>query len=299
MRRFRQLYWLALVAATLLAPTTAALAQGTTRPKIRDTNVGYIDPAIPGDVFRFRYDSSYQNLRPTLAEFFWTPGPRGPKIPESNVDYQDLTSYLEALITDDTSVYVEVPVRFLDPTLNPNTAGFGDMNFGFKHSFLVDEDSVTTFQFRTYIPSGDYERGLGNGHVSLEPAFLVYQQLGERWGFEGEVRDWIPINGTSFAGNVVRYGLGLHYDIVREEDLRISPVVEFVGWTVLDGKVAVRQSPDLVEIQNAARETIVNVKAGLRTKIGQRMDLYGGYGRCLTGNLWYRDTFRVELRFFY
>ena len=48
--------------------------QGTTGPVIRDSNVGYIDPAIPAELFRFRYDAAYDNNRPTRAEFFWSPG---------------------------------------------------------------------------------------------------------------------------------------------------------------------------------------------------------------------------------
>ena len=61
------------------------LAQGTTGPKIRDSNVGYIDPAIPGSFVRFQVDSVFDNVRPTRSEFFWAPGPpqgRGPSIPE-------------------------------------------------------------------------------------------------------------------------------------------------------------------------------------------------------------------------
>lgn len=279
-----------------------ARAQGLTVPKVRDTNVGYIDPAIPGDVFRFRYDSSYENNRPTRADFFWAPGGRfgpGPSIPEKSVDYQDLITYVEALLTETASVFVDVPVRFLNPELNPNTAGFSDLNFGVKQALIAREDLFASFQFRTYVPSGDFRRGLGNGHVSLEPAFLVYLPLDDRWGLEGEIRDWIPLTNNDFAGNIIRYGVGLHYDLIRSDDFRMTPVAEFVGWSVLDGKVAVRQSPDLVEVQDAAGNTIVNVKVGLRTKIGSRMDLYGGYGRALTGDVWYKNTFRLELRFFY
>src|SRR5215469_13814670 len=98
-------------------------AQGTTEPVIRDSNVGYIDPAIPADIFRFRYDAAYQNIRPTRDEFFWAPGGRfgpGPSFPETNVDYQDLQFYLEQTIAPQASAFVELPVRFLNPEQNPN-----------------------------------------------------------------------------------------------------------------------------------------------------------------------------------
>ncbi len=81
-----------------LLPGSSGLAQGTTRPKIRDSNVGYIDPAIPGTFVRFQVDSAFNNVSPTRSEFFWSPGPpdgRGPSIPERSVDYVDQTTHFE------------------------------------------------------------------------------------------------------------------------------------------------------------------------------------------------------------
>ena len=39
----------------------------------------------------------------------------------------------------------------------------------------------------------------------------MYQQLGDRWALEGEFRDWIPIDGSNFAVNVIRYGAAVSY----------------------------------------------------------------------------------------
>src|SRR5439155_23919873 len=158
---------------------------------IRDSNDGYIDPAIPADLFRFRFDAGYNNRRPTRAEFFWPRGAPfgpGPAIVERSVDYQDLSTYLEARFAPNVSGFVELPVRFLNPDLNPNTSGLGDMNAGFKWAFINDEDLVTSFQFRTYIPTGDADRGLGNDHISLEPSLIVFKPMGDSWGIEGELR---------------------------------------------------------------------------------------------------------------
>ena len=49
---------------------------------------------------------------------------------------------------------------------------------------------------------------------------------------------------------------------------------------------------------------IVNAKMGVRVGIGPvnqpgnqgRLDLYAGYGRALTGDFWYKDIMRFELR---
>ena len=52
-------------------------------------------------------------------------------------------------------------------------------------------------------------------------------------------------------------------------------------------------------IEDADGDTIVNLKAGARIGLGKNADLYGGYGHSLTGDRWYRDVIRFELRFLF
>jgi hypothetical protein len=268
-------------------------------PTVGESRVGYIDDAIPGTEFRLRFDAGYDFRRPTRAEFFYArPAPGGPGLPqpEPRIDYQDFSAYLEIAPVERFSGFVEVPWRFLNPEVNPDHNGIGDMNAGFKYAFVEDADLVASFQFRTYIPTGDSHRGLGNDHVSLEPALLVYRSLTERLGFEGELRVWVPVGGTDFAGEILRYGTGLYYDVVRNCRLRVSPVAELVGWTVLSGKESQAFLPGGVAVGDAAGDTILNAKLGVRVGLGDLGDLYAGYGRPLTGDRWYENTFRVEWR---
>jgi hypothetical protein len=118
----------------------------------------------------------------------------------------------------------------------------------------------------------------------------------------GELRDNIPIAAEDdFAGQVLRYGVGVSYLAYCGERMRVAPVVELVGWTVLDGK---EFSPD-GGIKSAGGDTIVNAKIGARFNFGDtseggnflsHSDLYVGYGRALTGDVWYKDIVRVEYR---
>jgi hypothetical protein len=282
-----------------LAVPPALRAQGTSRPTVGDSRDGYIDDAIPGDQFRLRFDASYNDNRPNRAEFFWPQGGvHGPGVPkpETRVDYQDLSAYLELLGTERLSGFVEVPWRFVNPEINANHNGIGDMNAGLKYAFIDDPDLVATFQFRTYIPTGQGRFGLGTDHVSLEPALLVWKPLGESLGLEAELRYWASVGGTDFAGDVIRYGLGLHYDLPRCGGVLFSPTLTFVGWTVLSGKESVVRPTGLVTVDDAAGETIVNVKVGVRARSEHLGDLFVGYGRHLTGDRWYADTVRVEWR---
>jgi hypothetical protein len=293
---------LALALGALLALAAPGRAQGVGEATDRDTNVGYIDPAPLLNTLRFRFDAAYGNNRPSRAEFFYPrsgPGNPGPPLIETSVDYQEIRAYAEALLAPRLSAFVEVPVRFFNGEVNANTAGLSDINAGFRFALWADPDTAATFQFRTYAPTGDADRGLGTNHVSLEPALLLLRRLGEAWALEGEFRVWVPVGGTDFAGNILRAGVGLSYTIPCGDSWRLAPVLEFVGWTVLDGKETAAPTPFVSAVQSAAGDTIVNVKGGLRVGLGDAGSLYLGYGRPLTGEVWYENTWRVELRITY
>jgi hypothetical protein len=281
------------VAGSLLF-SSVLIAQESEGPVVRDSSVGYIDCAIPGNVLRLRYDDAYNNRFPARAEFFYArsgaAGP-GPPLLERSVDYQDATLYGETLILPNVSAFIESPYRWLNPDLNNNVDGFGDLNAGLKYAFLDCPDEVLTFQFRTFAPTGSARVGIGTHHTTLEPALLYYRTLTEQLRFEGELRYWTPIGGTEFAGDVVRYGAGLQYLIPLDECWTFAPVAEVVGWTVIGGQ---RNAA-----QDASGDTIVNVKIGARTKFSDRGDVYVGYGRPLTGDAWYENILRAELRLFF
>lgn len=283
-------------------PQTAPTGTGS-GPTIADSGVGYIDYAIPASVVRLRVDSAYDNNRPNRAEFFYARGaPSGPglPLPETQVDYQDILTCVEHQWVPRASTFVEMPVRFLNPEVNANAAGYADMNAGFKLALLSTDDSVFTFQLRTYIPTGDADRGLGTRHVSLEPAALMFQKLTETLRAEGEFRYWVPAGGTDFAGDVLRYGIGLNYGRRSPDSLWFAPVAELVGWWVLSGQETVVQVPGGIPVvQSASGDSILNFKLGLRTGFGERGDLYAGYGRPLTGEVWYENIWRMEFRLRY
>lgn len=301
-----------LASATLLSVlSTVAHAQ-----RGSDSSVGYIDPAIPMNVIRERYDNVFGNNRPDRAEFFW-PDLYGPPKPESNVNYADLASYGEMKLADRFSIFAELPARFLRPEQNRTHNGIGDITAGFKAALLYTPKQVLTFEFKTYSPSAKSTWGLGTGHVSLEPGLLYYQQLTERLRLEAELTNWIPIvsSDTAFAGNVITYGTGLSYQIAEGETFRVRPIAEVVGWSVLGGKETVFDGSPNGQVISASGDTIVNAKLGLRVAFGStqypdpdtkvpplfdpRSDLYFGFGQCLTPDRWYNEIFRIEFRIFF
>ena len=286
------------------APSALASAVGG---EGRSIATGYIDQAAPLSQFRFRFDSAYDNNRPDRAEFFYPkcgcfrlvppakggdPNAPGPILPETRVDYQEYSGYLE-FARNNWSVFIEAPIRAINPTNNDNASGFGDLNFGAKYAWWQTGESIFTTQLRAYMPTGDADRGLGTDHVSLEPALLFHRKLSDCLALDAELRDWIPIGGTDFAGNVLRYGVGLTYFVYDRPSLRLAPVAEVVGWTVLGGKELDGSTGVTLD---ATGDTIVNAKLGVRTWFGENNSIYVGYGRALTGTVWYKDIIRVEYR---
>jgi hypothetical protein len=301
---------LVLVAAAWAGAAGAGQAQiGSGGPVVSNGTVGYIDGAIPGSQLRVRFDAGYNNPTPSRGEFFYSRSPTFPgERAETNVNFQEVYAYAEAALGERFSLFAEVPVRFLNPTVDQNVKGLGDVNFGFKWAFFRDEQSVVTLQLRGYAPTGNGTIGLGSSHPSIEPALLGYSRLTERLSAEGEFRVYVPLSDTplvpgavsggspDFASNVLRYGIGFGYDLFQSGRLAVVPVTEVVGWTFLDGQKTVAPLGGGGRDVSAAGDTIIDLKAGARFKLRGVGDLYFGYGHAVTGERMYRDVIRAELR---
>lgn len=282
-------------------PLEQFAALGSDTFALADAGTAYIDVARPMDLVRFRFDSAYHSDRPNRAEYFYARGaPFGPGLPvvETRLDYQDYAIYLEKTIGDNFSLFVEMGAHALNPTVNDNTTGLGDMNAGFKRALVNEPDRVFTLQLKTFMATGDVDRGLGTGHASVEPGLLGFRRMSDRWSLASEVRYWVPIQGTpGFAGDIFRAGIGSSYVLWSDNQGRhITPIVEVVSWTVLNGMETAATSPTSFVNLSAAGDVIVNVKPGVRFGLSPVSDLYVGYGRAVTGHVWYEDIFRAEFR---
>jgi Putative MetA-pathway of phenol degradation len=316
--------WVAVVLLLVLGVAPKASAQLVLPfvPELDDIPInafsyaGFVDGAVPMSQMRLRVEGAYDSNRPSRAEYIMAGDgakQRGLPLPERRVDYQEIHSYGEYAFTDYFSLFLDTPVRFLDPTVNLNHTGVGDLQAGLKYAFVQQGPLVATAQIRAYIPTGEEKNGLGTGHPSVEPALLFLWQESPTWRVEGEVQAWVPINDTYYGGEVVHYGLATSYGERQAEGLWFTPVVEAEGWYVVRGRetdvvsdpttVIVRGRrtivPAKVLILESGRENIVNGDIGVRAGWGYRGDIYVGYSRALTGEVWYKDMFRVELRYYY
>lgn len=266
---------------------------------------GYIDPAAPTSQFRIRYDNAGGFTRPDRASFLYAriggPGPAG--LIGNSINYEDISAYIEFARNGRWSVFAQLPYRWMDlgaglgnSGLGGRTDGIGDIQTGFKYALLNNGGDILTFALRAYIPSGDAGDGLGTDHWSIEPGLLFQKRLSNRATIFGELRDWIPVGGTNFDGNVLRYGVGASYTIVDNCNLSITPIAELVGWSVLDG---LETSPVLQEPVDAGGTNILNAKIGVRLNFQRDRSLYVGFGEALTSDTWYDNIFRFDYTVFF
>jgi hypothetical protein len=319
------------LSATPPAPEVQQTAKPTRPPvraaRRRGSMVGYIEDASVRSQLRFRFDSGFGNNVPDRAEFFYAkcgcyqldpppfqdpdaPGP-GPGVP-TELDFQQFYAFGEAALGDRFSLFGELPIRAIQPqgfldfgpdyAPFPDSSGLGDIRFGVKGALLASDEAGLTIQGRMSAPSGNAAKGLGSNLWSVEPALLYHQNLGDRVGLEAQFGVWLPIGGSDgvdspdkFSGNVLYYGIGPSFDVVSTDRVQFSPVVELVGWHVLDG---FQTACDPVACSfDAAGVNVVNLKVGARTTLADRNSFYVGYGWALTDQVWYDRLFRFEYRY--
>ena len=277
-----------------------------------------IDSARPQDIFSLKVQSVYNLDRPDRAEYFWGKiGGSGPKSAETDVDYQEVRIYSEKSLGR-ASGFFEIPLRFLNPEVNDTTAGLGSLQFGAKSILFEGQDffglptrknATDRFQvstvMRTYLSISPVlgKRGLSNGHLSLEPGLLANYQYSPGMYFHGEAKYWIPIGGTSqFAANVVKFGLGVSHVLdssflsaCPQDSFAIIPTFEVIGWKFGNGQETLSDGTT----QSANQSTIINLQGGVRVAVSDRMELGITSSYPITGNHFYENMARFEMRWFW
>jgi hypothetical protein len=171
---------------------------------------------------------------PDRLEMIWATPSRGPT-PESRVDILDTIFRME-LGNEKLLVMTDYTLRSLNPDRNDNTTGFGDMTLGVKTTVHDGQSTKVASVFRTYLKTGPSDRGLGTGHVSLEPGFLLRHQWNEHTYFHGEAKYWLPIAGTpGVAGDVLKLGAALSTVWKETDTVALLPTLEFSSYTFLAG----------------------------------------------------------------
>ncbi|MFO1065050.1 MAG: hypothetical protein U0892_14390 [Pirellulales bacterium] len=193
-----------------------------------------LDTAISSSNVGVRFTSARGLGTPDRAEYFWRSGSRGPGN-ESRVDVMN-TQFRSELGNELGAAIMELNMRALNPTVNDNTIGFGDIAVGAKATLFNGRCTKVATIFRSYFATGPTDNGLGTGHISLEPGLLLRHQTSERTYWHGEMKYWLPLGGTpGIAGDVLKTGAGVS-TIWRDSDrLAVLPTFEVQTLTFLFG----------------------------------------------------------------
>ena len=303
-------------APTLLAQSRSQTSRPAPLRRRRGTFVGYIEDAL------VETNAAAGNTVPDRAEFFYAkcgcyrgltgtpafdPNSPGPGPGASNdIRFQQLYLEGEFMVAPGFSLLGQVPLRWLQPQSFipgtgdpfPNQSGVGDIRAGVKFGFVDSAATTATIKAQVYFPSGDASNGLGTDHASFEPAFLLWNELAPKVTLESQFGVWLPIGGAApvptsadghFAGRLLYYGIGPSFTVYETTRTRLAPVVELVGWHILDGNQTAASS-------DAGGINIVNLKIGARFVVGEG-SFYAGYGHALTDAAWYTDIVRFEYRY--
>jgi hypothetical protein len=285
----------------------------------------FIDTTQPLKNCRVRFDFAYDHEFPDRAEYFWAKmnlpnvppspnggrGPTNPGLPpmsraETSVDYQDLRFYIERG-TKQFSVATEIPIRIVDPLIYDNESGMGDMNVTTKTILLDGRRWQLAQVFRSYFPTGSPTKGVGTGHVSLEPGVAYRYKWSDITYFHGDLKYWFPLGGhPTHSGEVLQYGFGLSHVLHETDYFAILPTLELVGWSIFDGDQTLPVGALLTPVPPFLSDSvdgmnIANLYTGVRfvwdngNDCGTR-ECGISTGFAISEDHWYESILRVELR---
>ncbi len=262
----------------------------------------FADQVRPVTQMRLRWDAWRNGQFRDRAEYLLARGdgngkykpPPGNRIQSARFDMDQFYMYNEGA-TERFGAFIELAYRNVDPQRpgDESDAGFSDMRVGTKSLLLDCELLQITFQFQTFIPTGLAGKGLGTGHVSLEPSLLWALKLAPSTYFQAQTAYSIPISGDdTFAGDVFHYHLSLNQVLWRPlTGVQIIGTAELNGWSILNGAFTVPGAGF-----EGARGVLVSAGPGLRVVICDKIDFGLGTAFAVTADKWAEQMYRAEFR---
>ena len=283
-----------------------------TRHAVPDEGIGYervatapfiLDIARPMRQTALRIDAAHGWGLPDRSEAFWarTINGLGPKLPERSVSYQDI-AYLTEVGGSGFSVRTVVPLRILDPEINSNTAGMGDMQLLTKTVLLNGKRWTLTQVNDVWFNTGAVKKGLGKGHISMAPGLATSFQWSDATCLHAQCKFEFPIAGDPiFSGPLLHWGFGMSHLWYDSDAFAIIPTIETSFVSFLDGRATLFPVP---ATRNVDGETVSTLHLGVRTVHDTGGDwgllefgLSGGFQ--VGGNGWYDSMLRFEFRLLY
>lgn len=262
----------------------------------------FVDGARPVTQTKLRLDSGIHMRTPDLATHFWTradgnglgPTPRSPFRGEPRINYNQVTMVTEAA-HGKLSIISEMPYRSQNALETPVGSGFGDIAFGTKTLLSDSALFQLALQFRTTIPTGNFRKGLGIGHVSMEPSLILGAQVSPESFLQAQIAQWIPIGDVSgYAGNILHYHVSFNHTLFKPAvDMDVIGTMEFNGYSFLGGSY----SDPILGQTSAQGLHYFSAGPGIRIGYCDKLDFGIGSAFGFQRTRWEAALFRTELRF--
>lgn len=276
----------------------------------------FVDGARPVTQLAIRGDFGWNLQFPDRSNYFWAresgfqnaagvqstgKGPQRPNglanFGESAVDYKQGVLHTEGAL-DRIGLFIELAYENVQPTTYQSASGLGDMVVGTKTLLLDSELIQFAMQLKTFIPTGAFTRGLGVGHVSLEPAFLAAVKVTPKCFVQGETAYWFPIGGDQgVQGPVFHYGLSVNQVLCEcgcEKGIQVIGCLEMTGYEFTSGSFTDPSTGVLVS--STAAGNILNVGPTVRLSVCNTVDFGLGGQFCLTSDHLAQQLLRAEFR---
>lgn len=262
----------------------------------------FVDGARPVTQTEVRWNGSRGGIFPDRSEYIWARADgmgRGPRPPAGVIgpiqfDFDDLVLITETA-SEKFSAIVELPYRAVSPDIYAHGAGFGDMAIGTKTLLYDCELMQVSMQMKTYLPVGNVGKGVGNGHVSIEPSLLFAVKMTSDCYFQGQISEWIPIGGDPFyAGSILHSHFSLNHVIHRfGPEIPLVGTFETITYSFQDGAYT---DALLGPFQGSSGETYVSMGPGVRLFFCDKLDIGFGTNLAVTGDHFSREYYRLSVR---
>ena len=236
------------------------------------------DAARPVTQLNLGYDNVWNYPFPDKAEYLFAradghgkgPKPLGPGSGH-DVSYRDLMMYSEVGI-DRFSASFEIPYLQVSPDNYPGASGMGDLVIGTKSMLLDCELMQFTFGFKTMVPTGDFTKGLGTGHVSLEPSLIAAIKLAPETYLQTQLAYRFPLGGDgAYQGPVLHYHIALNQQLWScGNGIKVIGTVELNGYEILGGAYTDTDTGMTLSAKDIG--DIVNIGPGVRLVFCDKID---------------------------
>lgn len=175
-------------------------------------------------------------------------------------------------VIPEVQLHLLVPTAFVHPNGGAAVYGLGDTEVGVKYRFVHETDTLPQAGIFpiTHIPTGDSDRGLGNGHVPLFLPIWVQKSLGP-WTTYGGGGYWN--NPGSDNKNFWQLGWLVQRDITKA--VTLGAEVFYFGKDTAVGRD--RTGYNVGGIFNVSEEHHILFSGGRDITGDNRLSLYLGY----------------------